>query len=135
MPFEELNHTADYLYRCSGGTIEELFTSAAMAMFSLMFDEREENSVKIGIKLEAGDSETLLYDLLSELLFLSEVERVVFSGIDITIHDHSLEAVASGEKFDMERHRGGTEIKGVSRYGTEIRQEGGKFLVDIIFDV
>ena len=135
MPFEELNHTADYLYRCSGRTVEEMFTSAAMAMFSLMFDKREKGSVNFEIRLEAKDYETLLYDLLSELLFLSEVERVVFSEIDITIHDHSLEAVASGEKFDMEKHRGGTEIKGVSRYGTEIRQEDSRFLVNIIFDV
>lgn len=135
MPFEELEHTADYLFRCSGSTIEELFTSAAMAMFSLMFDEREKDSVKIDIRLEAEDYETLLYDLLSELLFVSEVERIVFSDIDILICDHSLEAVASGEKFDMEKHAGGTEIKGISRYGMDLKQKDGTFEVDIIFDV
>jgi len=135
MPFEELNHTADYLFRCSGSTIEELFTSAAMAMFSLMFDEREQDSEKKEIRLESDDYETLLYDLLSELLFLSEVERVVFSDIDIKIHDHSLEAVASGEEFSMEKHSGGTEIKGISRYGMDIAKNDGDYRVDIIFDV
>jgi SHS2 domain-containing protein len=135
MPFEELDHTADYLFRCSGSTIEELFTSAATAMFSLMFDERENDSVKIDINLEAEDYETLLYDFLSELIYLSEVERVVFSGIEIIIHNHSLEAVARGERFDMKRHGSGTEIKGISRYGTDIKQVEGRFRADIIFDV
>ena len=135
MPFEELNHTADYLFRCTGSTIEELFASASMAMFSLMFDERDEGPVKIEISLEAADYETLLYDLLSELLFISEVERIVFTGIDIKIKDHALKAVAAGENFDMDKHAGGTEIKGVSRYETNIIKTGGKFQADIIFDV
>ncbi|MBN1431963.1 MAG: archease [Methanomicrobiaceae archaeon] len=135
MPFEELNHTADYLYRCSGSTIEELFTSAAMAMFSLMFDERDKGPVKIDIELESEDFETLLYDLLSELIFISEVERVVFSGIKIIIENHSLRAVATGERFSMDKHGGGTEIKGISRYGMDIEQKDGKYQVDVIFDV
>lgn len=107
-----------------------------MAMFSIMFDERDDGSVKVDIRLEACDYETLLYDLLSELIFISEVERVVFSGIDIIVHNHSLEAVASGEKFRMDKHgSSGTEIKGISKYEMDIKQIDDEFQVDVIFDV
>lgn len=135
MPFEELDHTADYLYRCSGRTIEEMFASAAMAMFSLMFDRRDTGKVSIEIGLESDNYEALLIDLLSELLYISEVERVVFSGIEIEIDDHSLRATVTGENFDMEKHAGGTEIKGISRYGMDVVREGGDYRVDVIFDV
>lgn len=135
MPFEELNHTADYLFRCTGDTIEELFRSAAMAMFSLMFEERDQGSVKKEISLKSDDYETLIYDLLSELIFLSEVEMIVFSDIKIKVHDNAVKAVASGEKFNMDKHRGGTEIKGISKYGMDITEKAGKFRMDVIFDV
>lgn len=135
MPFEELDHTADYMYRCTGSTIDELFTSASMAIFSLMFDVRDDDSIEIGIRLKAGDYETLLYELLSEIIYLSEVENMVFSGIDIDIHDHSLDAIARGGKFMKEKHAGGTEIKGISRYDMNIENTGGRYCVDVIFDV
>ena len=135
MPFEELEHTADFLFRCSGESIEELFESAAMAMFSLMFDNREKGPVSIDIDLKSPDYETLLYDLLSEVIYLSEVEGAVFSGIDLKISDHSLKATLSGEKFNTEKHAGGTEIKGISKYEMNIEKIGGAYQVDVIFDV
>ena len=135
MSFEELDHTADFLFRCRGKTIDELFAETAAAMFSIMFECRDKNDIKKEIVLSSDSYENLLFDFLSELLFLSETENIVFSDVDVKIKDNSITASVFGEKFNREKHCGGTEIKGISRSGVNIIKTGDNYQVDIIFDV
>ncbi|MBN2734781.1 MAG: archease [Methanomicrobiaceae archaeon] len=135
MSFEELEHTADFLFRCRGSTKDELFEETASAMFSVMFENRKENKIQRKIKLSSDSPENLLLDFLSEILFISETENLVFSETRVKINNNSLEAVIYGGKFNINLHSGGTEIKGISRSGVEIKKYDGKYEISIIFDV
>jgi len=139
MPFEEIDHTADYMFRCSGRTYDELFTSAAEAMFSLMFDSRKNSGISREISLNAESPESLLAEFLSEILFISEVDGIVFSGTLLSVEKsdegYLLNAEINGEYFSSDLHAGGTEIKGISRSEMNIIKKEGTYYTDIIFDV
>jgi SHS2 domain-containing protein len=135
MSYEELDHTADIRLRVRSPTLGSLFGETAMAMMTIVYGEsrpgKEERTMEIG----AENTEDLLIDFLSEILFLSEVEYLVFSSINVHIAGNVLRASLKGEPFDPERHRGGTEIKGISYSGLKIVKEDEGYVLDILFDV
>lgn len=135
MPFLELDHTADVMIRVNAPDIPLLFAEAAEAMFSLITASRDDGGIVRVIGLEAETTEDLLYDFLSELLFIAEIDRLVFCSFSVEIAGNSLHAVVRGEVFDRDRHAGAMEIKGISYSGLKIREGKDGYWVDILFDV
>ena len=135
MSYEELDHTADIRLRVRSPSTDSLFAETALAMMKIVYGESRPGEVRRTIELSAGSTENLLLDFLSEVLFLSEVEYIVFSSATVHITGNSLKALVTGEPFDPERHRGGTEIKGISYSGLRIVKEDEGYVLDILFDV
>jgi SHS2 domain-containing protein len=135
MSYEELEHTADIRLRVRSPSPDALFAEAALAMMNIIYGVSCPGTVERTIELRAENTENLLLDFLSEVLFLSEVEYIVFSSVTVHIAGNSLKALLSGEPFDQERHRGGTEIKGISYSGLKIVKEDEGYVLDILFDV
>jgi len=135
MSYEELDHTADIRLRVKSPSLDLLFAETALTMMKIVYGESRPGTVERTIELGEGDTEHLLLEFLSEVLFLSEVECLVFSSATVHISADSLSAVLTGEPFDPERHRGGTEIKGISYSGFKIVKEDEGYVLDILFDV
>ena len=135
MSFEEISHTADVKIRARAGTLEELFSDAFEALMQVMYGLDRKAGEKREIRVEANDVESLLADFLSEVLFLSEVDGLVFSHVDVRIDGHHLSAILEGEPFDRSRHSSGTEVKGISYSGLSILHNANGYMMDIIFDV
>lgn len=135
MPYTELEHTADVLVRVSAGSLEELFEESARAMFETMFGEDTALTEEQSFAVSAETTEALLCDFLSELLYISEVDGMVFGKVTVSLHENSCTATVRGTPFVREKHIGGTEIKGISYSGLTIRKENNHVEVDILFDV
>ncbi|MDD1687130.1 archease [Methanoregula sp.] len=135
MSFEELPHTADVKIRAHAPTLETLFSEALRALMQVMYGDDREGGILREVDIEAPDDEELLADFLSEILFISEVDGLVFAGADIRIHGTTLHAVLDGELFDRVRHAGGSEVKGISYSGLSITRDTNGYMLDIIFDV
>jgi SHS2 domain-containing protein len=135
MSYEELEHTADIRLRVRSPSPETLFAETALAMMEIIYGKSRPGTVERTIDLGAENTENLLLDFLSEVLFISEVEYIVFSSATVHISGNSLNALLTGEPFDPERHRGGTEIKGISYSGLRIVKEDEGYVLDILFDV
>lgn len=135
MSYEELDHTADIRLRVKSPSPDSLFAETALAMMKIVYGELRRGEIERTIELESGNLENLLLDFLSEVLFISEVENLVFSSATVHIFGNSLKAQLAGEPFDPERHRGGTEIKGISYSGLSIVKEDEGYVLDILFDV
>lgn len=135
MSIEELDHTADVMLRVRASTIEALFSEAAKGMFQIMHGGCEGSSRTVTFTIHAPDLEELVQEFLSELLYLSEVQEVVFCHCEVTLHEMSLTATASGIPFSRSQHRGGKEIKGISYSGLTIVKEHESYGMDVIFDV
>ena len=136
MSFEELPHTADVKIRARAPSPETLFSEAFDALMQVMYGKDRKGGEMREIALEADNTDTLLADFLSEVLFLSEVDGLVFSHADVNIDGGSrLHAVLDGEPFDPSRHAGGSEVKGISYSGLSITHDTNGYMLDIIFDV
>ena len=100
MSFEEVPHTADIKIRAHAPTLETLFSEACEALMQVMYGKERRAQVTADLDVDAADTESLLADFLSEVLFRSEVDGVVFSASDIRITGTHLHAVMNGEPFD-----------------------------------
>jgi SHS2 domain-containing protein len=135
MSFEELPHTADIKIRARARTLDGLFSEVLNALMEVMYGAKRTGEIPRGIHLKSPDNESLLADFLSEVLFISEVDSLVFSRADIRIEGLQLSAILYGELFDRDRHSGGTEVKGISYTGLKIENDANGYIVDIVFDV
>jgi SHS2 domain-containing protein len=135
MTFEELEHTADVLVRVRGATIDEVFSDAARAMFHVIYGSCDGDGIVEHISLESDNLISLLHDFLSELLFITDAENIVFCSFDVDVTQNRLSAVMKGVAFDPSLHSGGTIIKGISLSGLRIVKEEDAYVVEILFDV
>jgi SHS2 domain-containing protein len=137
---EYLDHPADVMFRVYGETVEEVFEYAALAMFGAMIDTGTvEPITTLDIDLAAEDCEDLLYDFLSELLYLFEVEEIVFGRfvVDRIRYRHGeyrIKAHASGEKIDHERHKFGIGVKAVTFHNMAIKKTDCGWMAQVIVD-
>ena len=125
--FEIIDHTADVGLRAFGASFQEAFANAAKAMFSLI---TELDSVSPGlyrdVEVSAPDIETLLVEWLNELIFLFDVENLLFKQFDIiTIAPTTLHARCFGEKVDRTRHEIKTGIKSATYHQLKVEKNGG----------
>ncbi|MGV8108320.1 archease [Methanospirillum purgamenti] len=135
MSFEEREHTADILMHIRAPDLCGLFTDAGRALMKTMYRGEAKPVQDVIISVSGDTIEHLLHGFLSELLYESEVQNLVFSYFDITISEGEIRAVLKGELFDPKIHGGGTEVKGISWYGLSIKQDQNEYFCDVLFDV
>lgn len=136
-PFETFDHTADVGIIARGAGLGEALANAARAMFSLMVDlDRVEPREERRIEVEAEDVEGLLVNWLAELLYVSEVDNLMFSRFEmLEVSDTRVVARAAGEPLDLDRHDPKLMIKAVTRHMLEVAREDGGYRVRVILDI
>jgi SHS2 domain-containing protein len=135
MSIEEIPHTADIKIRVRASTLESLFSETFKALMQVLYGKNRAGGIIREIRVESPDNESLLTDFLSEVLFISEVENLVFADACIKINGSVLTAQLTGEQFDPLRHSGGSEVKGISYSGLAITRDKNGYMLEIIFDV
>ncbi len=133
-----IDHTADIGLEATGNTLEEAFENAAKGMFAILSDNSEIIPKKEEVvSVEGDDLEGLLVEFLSRLLFLYEVEGMLFSEFSIRIDEQRgqflIEGTAKGEPYDPERHSYPLEIKAVTYHMLEVVSDPP--FVRVIFDL
>lgn len=135
--FDIIDHTADTGIVAYGTDLKEAFANAAYAMFSLIADlgsVKEETCRTIAV--EAADRESLVVAWLNELLYLFDVERIVFKRFDITeLADTSLKAEGYGEEMDESRHSLRVGVKAATYHMLRVTKDSGCYSIRVIFDV
>ena len=136
-PFEIIDHTADIGIVVHGTDIKQVFANAALGLFSLMADlDNLKEDTKREIKLSAEDVEVLLIEWLNELIYISEVEHIIFKKFEIDeLSNTNLKATCFGEKIKPGQHRLKREIKAATYHMLRINKENGSYKVQIIFDI
>ena len=135
MSIEEISHTADVKFRVRSPTLDGLFSEACIALMQVMYGKDRKPGIKKELTLDAPDTGSLISDFLSEVLFVSEVESLVFARVEVRIVGQHRTAVLDGEPFDPSRHNQGTEVKGISYSGMLIEKEAEGYMLEILFDV
>jgi SHS2 domain-containing protein len=139
--FLDKGATADIEFEAYGETLEEMFESAALAMFKVISNpEKVESAVKNDVKVVSEDLEALLYDFLEHFLYLHDAENLVFSTVKVrkikkTAEGYRLEASVEGEEFNPEKHESGTHVKAITYHGMKIGKKRNKYFCYLILDI
>jgi len=135
--FDIIDHTADTGIVAYGTDLKEAFANTAYAMFSLIADlgsVKEEACRTIAV--EAADLESLVVAWLNELLYLFDVERIVFKRFDIIeLADTGLKAEGYGEEIDESRHSLRVGVKAATYHMLRVTKNSGYYSIRVIFDV
>lgn len=134
--FEVIDHTADIGIAAYGANLREAFANAAYALFSLMVDLGNVADVLCcKAEVTAENREDLLVAWLNELIYLFEVENVLFQRFEIDeISETRLRASCYGEKIDPERHRIKMAVKAATYHMLKV-EKGDGCRVQVLFDI
>ncbi len=134
MRYEMLDHAADVMVRCKGKDLEECFENAAYAMFDQIVDASKIDHVLTReIEVSGSDDEERLYAFLSELLFITDCESLVFSSFKVRFDNDRVICTAKGESLDVKKHHARAEIKAVTYHMLSVDRNEPS--VTVIFDV
>jgi len=135
MKFEILEHKADLKIRAFGKIKEELFLNTLLGMEESMKYEvkRPEGKIKRVVKIKSIDSPALLVDFLSEILYLTQVNKEIYNSVKFKkFTDNEIEAELSGQKVE----RFGEDVKAVTHHNLEIqRGDDGIWTAVVLFDI
>ncbi|MDY6833511.1 MAG: archease [Chloroflexota bacterium] len=134
--FDLIEHTADVGVVAYGADIKQAFANVAYAMFSLLVDLNSvEELVKRKIEVQAEDMEVVLVTCLNELLYVFEVERLLFRRFEVDdLSDGSITLRCWGEPIDTNRHGFMTGIKAATYHMFEISEINGITSIRVFFD-
>src|SRR4029079_12521725 len=122
MPYHYLEEigTADIAFEAIGRDLSELFSDAADATTNVMIDNIEaiEPRETRQIELSNDKLDMLLFDLLQELIFLKDAERLLLRMREVQVGEsdeiHFVTAPAEGDLLDAERHHQRAGVKAVT---------------------
>ena len=135
MPYKFLEHTADVKFRAEGKTIEEMFSSAAGALFETIYGKVKINErIEKKFSVEGMDLEELIYNFLEEFLFLLDSENFLASRVkSIKIKGNKLNCVVLGDKAS--NYEFTNNVKAVTYSGMFVKKQKGKFVCEVVLDV
>ena len=153
VPFEEVDHTADYALVARGRDLAELLRNASLGLCRLLadVDSLPPPLERRPLHATAPSRERLLVGWLRELLFLHETQTVVFSGVgldEVTDRPDGMPPELTREALpplaasgwadvvpaDAAPDAVRAELKAVTYHDLEIEERDGLLRVRITFD-
>lgn len=144
---EILPHIADLKIKVFGKTKEELFSNALLGMSDAFQAEikkgpltSKQKEIKRDIKVQSPDLEMLLVDFLSEVLYLTQVNKEIYTKVKFkkpltfltTVNQVELECELFGQKVE----RFGEDIKAVTYHDLDVhRKKNNVWEAIILFDI
>ncbi|MBI1969675.1 archease [Candidatus Woesearchaeota archaeon] len=131
--------TADIAFQAYGKTLEELFQNAALAVSESMVNTKQiKGKVKKELSFTADTLDNLLFDFLSEIIFLKDSDGLLFSQFDLTITENKtkkLKAVLHGEPLNPQKQELRADVKAVTLHMFEIKKTAKGFEAMVILDI
>lgn len=133
--FQLIEHTADTGLIAYGNNLAEAFANAAYGLFSIIVEINKVREVESRpVAVSAEDVEGLLFDWMNHLIYIFDVEHLLFKRFDITeFTKDNLKATCWGERYDPSRHQLKLGVKSATYYMLEV--DGEKNRVQVILDV
>ena len=130
---------ADCAMEIEGRDLDDLFETAAQAMARLMVDPATiASTVDRTLILEAARLDLLLFDWLSELIFLKDRDRQVFTRCRVRVSGEGPFSVAAqirGGVIDPERTALGADPKAVTFHQFALDQVRDGWRARVVIDI
>lgn len=137
MSFEELEHTADILMKIAAPNYAGLFAESGFALSKTLYGDYpiEKSAAEFEIETEGKDSQELIVNFLSELLFLTETEYLVPMDFHLTVAERRVSGTVGGVFFERGKHSSGVVVKGISYSGIYLTESQNGVELLVIFDI
>ena len=126
-------------FRAYGSTLSEVFSNAALALFSVMVDlSTVEPKEQRTINLADRSVERLLIDFLSELVYLKDADAMLFTRFDVEIgrkENYQLHAKVRGEPINPSKQKLGVDVKGVTVHMYKFEQLSDGYHAQVVLDI
>ena len=138
---------ADVAFEARGGTLEEMFESAAEATTATMVKDvasvKQLKSKKFLLREE--NEEKLLFEFLQKLVYYKDANLLLFSKYSVKISKENkkdgsamlkLSATLKGEKLNMKKHELLVDVKAVTWHKFSVQKASwGGWKASVILDV
>ena len=143
MPYRYLEEvgTADIAFEATGRDLPALFSNAADATTNVMIDNIDAIQPRRTreIELQNDKLDMLLFDLLQELIFLKDAERLLLRIRKMHIVEKNegflLKTTVAGEPLDAERHHQRADVKAVTLHDFSVEQIEGGWKARVLLDI
>ena len=133
---------ADIAYEAYGKNLNELFENSALAIFEMMADVKTIDSKhKFEIELKNKKIDSLLYDFLSEILFLKDAKYFIFKKTKVSVNEDKknklfqLKATLEGETINPEKQHLENDIKAITMHMFEVKKEKNMWKARVVVDI
>lgn len=136
-----LDHPADLGFQAWAPTLPDLFAECGKALTSVFVDVNTIARSDIqAVEIIGDDLESLLYNWLSEILYLFDGEKRLFSEFAILSHQQNsptefLQAELRGEQFDRDKHEIKTYVKAVTYHQLSIQRGESGYSASVYLDI
>lgn len=143
MPYTYLEEigTADIAFEATGCDLPELFSDAADATTNVMIDNIDAIQPVETRQIELSNEklDMLLFDLLQELIFFKDAERLLLRIREVQIAERDehyfVKATAEGELLDAERHHQRADVKAVTLHDFSVERTEGGWKARVLLDI
>ena len=133
---------ADIAFEAYGKDLNELFENAALAIFELSADlDTVDASKKVEFELENNKLDNLLYDFLSEILFLKDSKYMVFRNVNVKINEDKknkkfrLKSTLEGDTINSEKQHLENDIKAITMHMFELNKVKNGYKARVVVDI
>lgn len=135
--FEWIDHTADTGILVYADSLQSLFETAGEALFHIITDLRKVRPrLERQIEVRTQPLERLMVDWLGELLYLHDVENLLFKEFEVEFDgEDGLKAKARGEVYQEGIHIIKTGVKAVTYHQIEVCREERGWKAKVILDL
>jgi SHS2 domain-containing protein len=133
---------ADIAFVARADSLPSLFESAARALTEVMVDRRTVVGRAVrAIEIRSPTVDRLLYDFLTELIVIKDVDSLLFKDLKVSIAsglEHRLSCEMRGEEIDRERHALRNDVKAVTMHMFGVKKargDAGGWEVTVVLDI
>jgi SHS2 domain-containing protein len=130
---------ADVAFRVTADSWDHLFAGASEALTKVMVDTDDlGGSRHHRVDLSAASVEELLYDWLSEMVYLKDAEAFLAKAANVQVtpgpiwHAHG---TLDGDTIQSDRQRLGQDVKAITYHMFRVIQEGATMTAQVVVDV
>lgn len=131
---------ADVAFEATGDSPSEVFQAAAQAVIETLADPQTVVAARcLTITREDEDLAALLFDWLSEIVYVKDAQGVVFrEAVPVVRQEHGrwrLDATLVGAPVDPAAQELRADVKGVTKHLYELKQDGTRWTARVVLDV
>jgi SHS2 domain-containing protein len=133
--------TADAAFEAWGATLQEMFVAAADATMNVMVSELQSiaSEDRRTLRVTAEEVDMLLFQLLQELIFYKDAERLLLRVQDVKIEERDgqfwLQAEAYGEEINPAEHDLIVDVKAVTLHRFKVGPSSRGWEAFVILDL